>query len=251
MRNTQHGEATSRSGGPTGGTCPSLIAGSEATGATTLVDCLDLLDLEDHDILSIGIQPKGGRFRGSQITVKDLKQLDMSEYRDCNVWTGVQPMRKADMRGTSDDVVRIVALPADLAVGENKMPTDEACMDVIQTLSSMLAVRPMYVVHSGHGYQPVWAVDPGDSTDLERMRSLLERWGKLVQQVAVIHGGSASRVFDTARLIRAPGGINWKDQAQPVATSATLTGGAAVSATEIEEALDAYLHGEAGDASDH
>lgn len=214
-----------------------------------MADCLDVLGLEDHEVLSIGVQPEGGRFRGSQITVKDLKQLDMSEYRDCNVWAGLQPMRKADKRGTSGDVVRIVALPADLDVAENKMPTDQDCMDVIQALSNMLASRPVYVVASGHGYQPVWAVDPEDSTDLERMRPLLERWGKLVQQVAVIHGGSAESVSDPARLMRASGGINWKDRAKPVPTSATLTGGAVVSATEIEEALDAYLHRELGDAS--
>lgn len=250
MRKSEHGEATSRSGGPTGGTDASLIAGSEATGATTLADCLEVLGLEEHELLSLGVQPKGGEFKGTQATVEELRQLDMTEYRDCNVWTGLQPMRKADKRGTSDDVVRIVALPADLDVAENKMPTDQDCMDVIQALSNMLASRPVYVVASGHGYQPVWAVDPEDSTDLERMRSLLERWGKLVQQVAVSHGGSADSVFDPARILRAPGGINWKDQAKPVPTSATLTGGAVVSATEIEEALDAYLHDEVADARD-
>ena len=249
MRSAQHREATSGTGGPAGGTDPSVFGGSETTGAT-LTDCLNSLGLKDHDLLSFGVEPLDGKFKGSQKTVEELRRLDMTELRDCNVWVGLQPVRKAAGRGTSNDVERIVALPADLDVGENKIPTDQGCMDVIDALSSMMGTKPVYVVASGHGYQPVWAVDPEDASDLDRMRPLLTRWGNLVQQVAVQHGGSADSVFDPARLLRAPGGINWKDAAKPVPTSATLTGGTLLSADQIAEALDAYLHEEVGDEGD-
>lgn len=190
----------------------------------TFAQCLDLLDLDDAERLSFGTGAKLGReFSGRQYTVGRLKALDLTDHADHNVWCGLQPMRQSTARGTNKDVLRIAALYADLDLDEDKIPTVDAIKDVIDGLSGMLGATPTYITFSGHGYQPVWKVDPDDSRDLTRMLPLLKGWGRLVKQVAAHHGGSADGVFDPARILRVPGTTNWKNVHVPVDTWAAVT----------------------------
>jgi hypothetical protein len=190
----------------------------------TFAQCLDLLELDDDELLSFGTQSKGGGdFSGRQYKVGHLKAIDVSAYADHNVWCGLQPMRKAVARGKNSDVVRIAALYADLDLDANKIPTVDAIRRVIDGLSAMLAAEPSYITFSGHGYQPVWKVDSDDSRDLDVMMPMLKGWGRLVKQVATVHGGSADSVFDPARILRVPDTTNWKNVRVPVGTWAAVT----------------------------
>lgn len=244
----RHEAATDRDGGDTADGAETIVApqapiAAQANSAgLALGQCLDLLDLDADELLSFGTRPIGGRFSASQRTVADLRRLDCADLDGHDVWCGLQPMRQATTRGTAEDVVRLVALFADLDVGTGKMPTDPACVEVVRALSGMLGTAPAYVVASGHGYQPVWSIERDlETTDMPAMRQLLRRWGALVQQVAVTHGGHADSVFDAARVLRVPGTVNWKDPEHPVPAAAMATGGAPVSVEQIREALDAYL----------
>ena len=216
----------------------------------TLAHCLGLLDLDDGECLSFGVQRPGGEFEGSQQTVAELKALDLSTLTGYNAWCGLQPMaRKAYGRGSEADVLRLAALFADLDVGPTKLPTDQACIEVIKALSDMLGTRPVYVVASGHGYQPVWAVDrhtiDGNTDpqveDMPAMRALIRRWGRLVKQVAATHGGTADSVFEASRVLRIPGTVNLKDPEVPVLVTAMDSGGAPVSVEQIRDVLDTYV----------
>lgn len=209
----------------------------------TLAHCLGLLDLDDGEYLSYGVQPPGGDFKGSQRTVATLKALDPGTLTGYNAWCGVQPMiRKAAGRGSESDVVRLVALFADLDVGPTKLPTDAACIEVIRALSDMLGALPVYVVHSGHGYQPVWALERDDQAeDMPAMRALIRRWGQLVKQVAAAHGGTADSVFEASRVLRIPGTVNLKDPEVPVLVTAVDSGGSPVDVDQVRDVLDTHL----------
>ena len=130
----------------------------------TFAQCLDLLDLHDDEWLSFGTEPRvNGRFHGRQFQVGHLKALDLAAYENHNVWCGLQPMRKVAKRGGNVDVLRIAALFADLDIDPQKIPTYEALVKVVDLLSDMVGDAPVYVTFSGHGFQPVWKVDPDDS----------------------------------------------------------------------------------------
>lgn len=190
----------------------------------TFAQCLDLLELDDDELLSFGTSTKLGReFSGRQYRVGHLKAMNIDAYENHNVWCGLQPMRKASARGKNTDVLRIAALYADLDLDANKIPTVDAIRLVIDGLSAMLDTAPTYITFSGHGYQPVWKVDPDDSRDLDVMTPLLKGWGRLVKQVATVHGGSADSVFDPARILRVPDTTNWKNVHVPVDTWAAVT----------------------------
>ena len=196
-----------------------------ADNLLSFAECLDLLDLDDDELLSFGTQEKAqDTFIGRQYAVAHLKKMSLDAYADHDVWCGLQPMRKVAKRGSNKDVLRLVALYADLDLAENKIPTVEGIAKVIDTLSDMVGATPVYITFSGHGYQPVWQIDPDDGSDLQRMLPLLQGWGQLVKQVAATHGGTADGVFDPARILRVPGTTNWKDPAAPVTTWAKAVG---------------------------
>ena len=116
---------------------------------------------------------------------------------------------------------------------------------MLSALSDMLGTRPVYVVASGHGYQPVWAIEREDEAeDMPAMRALIRRWGALVKQVAAVHGGTADSVFEASRVLRIPGTVNLKDPEVPVLCTALDSGGAPVSVDQIRDVLDTYVSDE-------
>lgn len=203
-----------------------------------LAQVLEVIGYAPHEHLSVGQQSPGQAFRGGRMAVRDLLLWDVPQDR--NVWVGLVAIPGGSGRGTAQDARRIPALWADLDVKPGGLPSWDAARGVIADLSAMLGARPVYTVATGHGVQPVWAVDRDDSADVERVTAALARFGALVQTVARAHGGDADSVFDAARVLRVPGSVNWKDPAAPVKATLTLDSGHALTLAEISEALDAY-----------
>ena len=94
------------------------------------------------------------------------------------------------------------------------------------------------MVFSGHGLQPYWTVEDGQLTEAfttADAASLMARFGRLVALVAEQHHAELDNVFDLARVLRAPGSVNHKNDPVPV-TARRDTGGP-LTVAEIDERL--------------
>ena len=136
-------------------------------------------------------------------------------------------------RGSENNVTRVVGLPADLDVKNGACPDLDTAHAIIDDVATVLGTRPVVVISSGRGLQPIWRVTDCDAT---QGRSLLGRFGRLVAACALKRVVNVDKVFDLARVLRAPGTLNHKYN-PPVPTSATLDGGSALTAAEITERL--------------
>lgn len=187
-----------------------------------------------------------GEQRGGYFTT----DLDIALPQDRDVWFSLNPGTEGTMkrrdgrivpsgRVTIKTVTRLAALHADLDVGGRgkTIPDVAAAQGIVTDLSQMLGAPPICVIASGHGYQPIWAVAPTDFAG-DPATELLKRWGKLVRMTAESYGGEVDSVFELARLVRAPGTINYKHE--PVAATATMLGGRALTVEEIQATLDSY-----------
>lgn len=153
----------------------------------------------------------------------------------------------ASGRGKAQDVTRMPCLWADLDVIEaaphlkaRGIPTWAQAWELIESLSEILGTLPLYVCMTGHGLQPVWGIDPEESTDVLTLRTALKRFGLLVRHVARVHGCVVDSVFDPARVLRASGSWNLKDPVHPVRAQAYATGGAPLGLAELLETFEAY-----------
>lgn len=175
---------------------------------------------------------------------------DLALPQDRDVWFSLNPGTSGMMtlkngrvvpsgRVTRETVTRLSALHADLDVGGRGkvMPDIAACQSVVTDLSTMLNTPPIAIIASGHGYQPIWAITPEPFAGNEATE-LLKRWGALVRMTAENYGGQVDSVFELARLVRAPGSINYKHT--PVAATATMLGGVPLTLDQIRSTLDYY-----------
>ncbi len=204
------------------------------------LDLAGLLGLLGHDgFTSVCHRVPGGQFR-SRVVRWDEAAAAVPAGAD--VWYGVNPVagpaRENQGRGGAADVVRLVALHADLDVKAGGMPTTEAAADVVNDLAVMLGTRPAAVVLSGHGLQPYWPVEDGPGGPAGR--ALLRRWGRLVAHVASVRGGAVDPVYDLSRVLRVPGTTNLKDPDHPMPVVGAADTGRALSVEEVDEALTAY-----------
>lgn len=215
-----------------------------ATIATaTLADVVaELYRPGEH--VSLCTAERGGAF---QAVVFDVAALPAPLPQDRNVWFGANPVTPGTTgRGTVADVTRWAALYADLDVKPGSLPNMDAARSVVDVLGAMANTPPVALIASGHGLQPVWALDPDDpAADLtqpgnrEAAQALMRRWGRLVARVAADHGArDVDTVFDLARILRAPGTLNHKGA--PVPATATLGGGYALTVADVADMLDAY-----------
>jgi hypothetical protein len=209
-----------------------------------LGDVVELLNYAPDDLVSVLVIPAGGGQPVSPTglcTVGDLVDYVGAKPARVNVWHSPAVFAPVTSgRGTAADVVRVSAVFADLDVKPGGLPSWSAAVDLVEALSAALGTGPTYVTYSGHGLQPVWSVEELDAHDVTRGGVVLRRFGRLVQRFARIHGGAADGVFDLARVLRTPGGVNWKDPADPVPVTAVGCGGSPLSWDELDEALDAY-----------
>jgi P4 family phage/plasmid primase-like protien len=207
----------------------------------TLPDLLEALGHAAGDHVAICEQPPGGVF-SSRVVASAEAPADLPDDR--NLWFGVNPITGPERanagRGTADQVLRLVALYADLDVKPGGLDSFDTAHTVIDVLSDMLGSRPVACTLSGNGLQPYWPLD--DDVAGTDAAALLRRFGRLVRRVAETHHGHVDSVYDLARVLRAPGSHNLKGAPKAVLTIPDV--GHPLTVTEIAEALDAYGIGE-------
>ncbi|WP_138733081.1 hypothetical protein [Modestobacter excelsi] len=188
---------------------------------TDLARLLDALSYTPDERLSICHALPDGGF-SPRVLAPAEADAAVDRWRDvADVWWGVNPVSPTTSgRGSVAEVTRLAAIYADLDVKPGGLPTITAAWAVVADLATMLGAEPVAVIGSGHGLQPVWAIDPddGDLTGDRRAAAvaLLRRFGRLVGNVAERHGGQVDAVFDLARVLRVPGTVNRKAEPVPV-----------------------------------
>ncbi len=119
-------------------------------------------------------------------------------------------------RGSAEDVACIKALYSDIDVkGEahksgNLFPSKDAAVSYIKSLEK----QPTYLVDTGYGIDAVYMLkQPYTMSDTDARKAgevVLGGWGSYMQQEAERLGYEIDNVFDTARMLRAPGTLNHK-----------------------------------------
>lgn len=245
MNGSPHGEATGFDGGDKAGGASSMVR-----GPVTLAQVLELVGYGPGELLSVLVIRPGSPHPEPVTGLKrpaDLVELAQA-LEGVNLWHSLSTFRAGTTgRGSASDVARVPALWADLDVIEEAphlkalgVPTWAIAWELIEDLSNILGTRPLYVTMTGHGLQPVWGIDRGESTDVATLGPVLKRFGALVRHVARLRGSVVDSVFDTVRVLRASGSVNLKDPAHPVRAQAYDTGGAPLLLTELLEVFEEY-----------
>lgn len=217
----------------------------------SLPELLDSLAFSEHEHVSVCTQPSGGRFTARVTPLPALPDIG----DDTDTWFGINPVAADALgRGKASDVTRLAALWADLDVKPGGCASIDIARDIISDLSDMLGTRPTALTYSGHGLQPLWAIDPDDGaltndTTRAAATAILRRWGRLVASVAERYNTDVDSVFDLARVLRCPGSTNHKSE--PVAVLTVTDTGYPLTLTEVRDALNAYgIPEQAGDTEE-
>lgn len=207
-----------------------------------LTDLLEALDYQPGEHLSLNHRRPGGVFTSAIITAAEAGNGLLSNLAGADVWYGVNPVEAGSSgRGTVDGITRLAALWCDLDVKPGGCPDMATAHLIVNDLSEMLTVRPVAVTYSGHGLQPLWAVESFPLTSESSRRAariLLRRWGRLVAHVAGTRNSGVDSVFDLPRVLRAPGTVNHKGA--PVAVATFPDTGRPLAADEVLDTLRAY-----------
>jgi hypothetical protein len=178
--------------------------------------------------------------------------------QDKDVWWGANPIARhvRSGKGGEADITRMHTLFADLDVKPGRcLDTLDQCYAAAWELAEYVDAKPVAMVESGHGLQPLWRVGspPGDSNVVGRARSRDEfrklwwRFGAVAQRAAqnatwrpdqshttrTIDG-----VYNIDRLLRCPGSVNWKYPDAPAPVRTRRYGGGRVLLRELVARLD-------------
>jgi len=219
-------------------TLPTVGDPDNTAGAShpTLTDIYDALGISDTDRVSICWKHNGSGMHSKIHTRRTAPRF--AEKQTGDVYFGVNPVDLEiganGKRGTEAQVTRVVALHADLDVKDGACPDLDTAYQIIDDISAILHERPVHVIFSGGGLQPLWAVEACDPV---AGRKLLHRFGRLVKLVAKERNAAADSVFDIARVLRVPGTLNHKYD-PPVEVSLIVDTGAPMTPQAVTEALD-------------
>jgi hypothetical protein len=212
------------------------------------VDFGQLLAMIGHtesDEIAICFRPVGGDFAAKVVTgTRNAVNFVNTLPRRTDVWFGVNSRRpglQPGQKGSAADCVDLVALWADLDVGNGKCPDYATCEAIIGDLSEILGTSPVALVHSGHGLHPYWRLDDevNENFGVDAAKKLMERWAILVRTVAAKHRvAKIDNVFNLDRLLRVPGTLNNKDAEHPIEVVAHRHGRESISIAEVKGALD-------------
>jgi hypothetical protein len=162
---------------------------------------------------------------------------------DFNFWFSVNsiagPARSQAGRGRSSSVVRWTALYADIDVKPEYCPDLATADSIVAEVAEVLGERPTAVIYSGHGLQPIWAINRESVTRFsnDAAERLLHWFGEVVKAVAISHGCKADPVFDLARVLRVPNTLNCKDPDAKVPVRCVLDDGRPMTVDQIAAAL--------------
>lgn len=205
----------------------------------TLSQLLDRLGYTDDEHVAICSQRPGQRFTSRTVATPLVDILPTELLGD--VWYSVNPTVPTAGRGTAEQVTRLAAVWADLDIKPGGVDTMDVARTIVDELSDMIGTRPVALTYSGHGLQPIWAIEDHPLDTLQartEARVTLRRWGRLVAMVADRHHAAVDSVFDLARVLRAPGTTNHKTD--PVAVLTTADNGRLLDIREINDALQTY-----------
>lgn len=200
----------------------------------------------ESDEIAICFRPVGGEFGAKVVKARNAVDFVRTLPELTDVWFGVNSRRpglQPGQKGSVADCVDLVALWADLDVGEGKCPDYATCGDIVADLSEILGTAPVAVVHSGRGLHPYWRLSDQVEEDfgVDAARSLMSRWGNLVRTVAAKHHvAKIDNVFNLDRILRVPGTLNNKDAENPIEVNAHRYGGEPISIAEVVSALDRF-----------
>ena len=182
-------------------------------------ELLERLGYVEDDSVTVCYQSatQGFRVKQTKLQFADTIVEALTEMK-ANVWYEINPST-AQGRARAEDINRLSAVWVDIDFKETGVQSAENASGLVDLLSDLIGVEPTAVVHSGHGLQPYWAIDPAEEYTQEQAAGVLARWGQFVRWVAASQGGDLDSVFDLPRIFRAPGSTNFKDAANPVATS--------------------------------
>lgn len=213
-----------------------------------LAQLLDRLGYTDDERFQLCSKKAGHLFAATVLPLSDAQGAERRADLLADWWFGVNPVTEVDTgRPAAGDVTRLAGIWADLDIKPGGCPTWEVAQRIVDELESVLGERTVAVTRSGHGLQPIWAIDEagilGDTIGSQRYklgrseaRALLRRWGRLVAAVAERFGARVDTVFDLPRILRVPNTVNHKAAPIPVVTIAGE--GAPISVERILEVLD-------------
>jgi putative DNA primase/helicase len=196
---------------------------------------------QPDDLINIGTQQSNGPPRFSFVKVSDAPRQITARPKTANVWIGACPtVRPEQGRGTASDIVRVDSLWADLDVKKTGLESMGLARRVIGEVSMLIGATPVAVVMSGHGLQPRWRLEEPMINDHPETARIVKDFGRLVQHVADRLGGKVDSVHDLARILRAPGSVNNKDE--PVDVTVEFPESATwVAEWKLQDAFDDYL----------
>lgn len=179
-------------------------------------ELLERLGRSEDDALAVCYQSASQSFRVKMSKVKFADTVvEALTDMNANVWFEINPS-SADARARAEDITRLAAVWIDIDYKETGIQSEENADQLVELISNLIGVEPTAVVHSGHGLQPYWAIDPEEEYTQEQANGVLLRWGAFVRWVASSQGGQLDSVFDLPRIFRAPGSVNFKDVANPI-----------------------------------
>lgn len=171
-------------------------------------------DTDAHVNIAYQSAKQGFKVRSTTPEMADTVVEALTDL-ECNVWYEINSSM-AKGRSKAEDITSLNAVWIDIDYKESGIQSEENAHELIELISDLVGVGPSAVVHSGHGLQPYWSIDPEEDFTQEQAASLLIRWGTFVRWVASSQGGSLDSVFDLPRIFRAPSSINYKDVDNPV-----------------------------------
>lgn len=208
----------------------------------TLPELLEAVDYTTTEHVQISHAAPGEQFRTYVTNIADLTQPTPT---GADAWFGINPCTPVKTgRPGADHITRLAALWADLDVKPGACPDFDTARHIVDDLSELLGSRPVAITYSGHGLQPIWAVDNatiGPQLPTMAARALLRQWGRLVSAVAGRRDTpKVDSVFDLPRILRMPGTTNMKDPTAPLPVACMADTGAPIAVTQILETLNAY-----------
>lgn len=222
----------------------------EGAAALEVERYLETTGYEPEDQVSVNYKDAAGDFR-SEVTPVAKAPTVAAQHSDGDVWIGKCTLTEGvapGRRGTAADVNGIRNMWADLDVKPGGLPSMAEAQLVIRDVSQMLGTEPAAIVMSGHGLQPSWLIDREDETrnfepgsrQAREWAARLRRFDRLVRMVAAGHGGGVDNVSDLPRVMRSPGSVNRKVAGKPESVTVEYPSGGALTATQIDDVLDAY-----------
>jgi P4 family phage/plasmid primase-like protien len=204
-------------------------------------ELLERLGRSSEDSLIVCYQSPTQAFKVKSTKVQFADTIvDALTELGANVWYEINPS-STTQRAKAEDINRLAAVWIDIDYKDTGIQSAESASSLVELISDLIGVEPSAVVHSGHGLQPYWAIDPEEDYTQEQAVGVLARWGAFVRWVAASQGGQLDSVFDLPRIFRAPGGVNFKDASNPIGVTADFPSSwRPLSLAELDDVLIAH-----------